>query len=84
MICTLGPSSSDATTITKLIDNGMNIARIDLSVGDQETHEKYLEEFNKAKHVRLGKPLAVMVDLMGPSIRTGKNKDGKVISIEVN
>ena len=44
IIATLGPSSCEATTIVKLLDNGMNIARIDMSTGDIETYERYLEQ----------------------------------------
>ena len=83
IIATLGPKAGDAAQIVKLLDNGMNIARVDLANGDLETNENYLEELSKALMMRATKTCAVMVDLMGPAIRTGKNKDGSVIPISI-
>jgi pyruvate kinase len=67
----------------KLLDNGMNIARVDLANGDLESNESYIEELNKALMMRATKTCAVMVDLTGPAIRTGKNKDNQVINISI-
>ena len=61
----------------------MNIARVDLAHGDLETNEGYLEELSKALMMRATKTCAVMVDLAGPVIRTGKNKDGGIINISI-
>jgi pyruvate kinase len=83
IIATLGPQSRDAAQIVKLLDNGMNIARVDLANGDIEANEAYIEELNKALMMRATKTCAVMVDLTGPSIRTGKNKDNQVINISI-
>ena len=61
----------------------MNIARVDLAFGDLETNESYIEELNKALMMRATKTCAMMVDLTGPAIRTGKNKDNQVINISI-
>ena len=61
----------------------MNIARVDLAQGDLEANEGYLEELSKALMMRATKTCAVMVDLQGPAIRTGKNKDGSIINIAI-
>lgn len=61
----------------------MNIARVDLAHEDLEVNENYLDELSKALMMRANKTCAVMVDLMGPAIRTGKNKDGNIINIAI-
>ena len=67
--------------MTKLIDGGMDIMRLDLSTGDHETHEACLSNLVKAQRIRMGKTIATMVDLVGPVITTGPLKEGKTVSI---
>lgn len=71
IICTLGPSSYQEETIEKLIEAGMNIARLNFSHGD---HEFYRGLINRIRHVaaRLHAPIAILQDLQGPKIRIGK------------
>ena len=38
IVCTLGPSSSDCDTITKLIEAGMDVARLNFSHGTHDSH----------------------------------------------
>ncbi len=70
IICTLGPSSNTPEIIGKLLDNGMNVARINCSHGSYESHGQVLDMFRK---VRDGKNMAaaVMLDTRGPEIRLG-------------
>ncbi len=65
IICTLGPSSYEETTIEKLINAGMNIARLNFSHGD---HDFYRVLINRIRHVaaRLGVSVAILQDLAGP------------------
>lgn len=81
IICSIGPASSDPTCITKLIDNGMDIARFDLSTADYDTHEASLANLAKAAKIRLGKTIATMVDLVGPVVKTGLLKESKTVSL---
>lgn len=71
IICTLGPSSYEEDKIEALIRAGMNIARLNFSHQD---HEFYRVLINRVRLVaaRLGVPVAIMQDLQGPKIRTGK------------
>ena len=64
-----------------LIDAGMNIARLNFSHGDHETHGRCIENLNKALASRPGKNVAVMLDTKGPEIRTGLLEDGKAIEL---
>ena len=68
IICTLGPSSESEETLRRLMIEGMDVARFDLSHG---THEEQLEKFNRVKRIReeLGLPVAALLDTKGPEIR---------------
>jgi pyruvate kinase len=70
IVCTLGPASSNEEMISKLIDAGMNVARLNFSHGDHATHAKnisFIRKISKEKNV----PIAILQDLQGPKIRTG-------------
>ena len=60
----------------KLLDHGMNIARLNFSHGDHESHGKCVENLQVALKSRPEKSCAIMLDTKGPEIRTGflKNK----------
>lgn len=68
IICTLGPASRNEKTLEKMIQNGMNVARLNFSHG---THEYHGETIELLKNVRekLHVPLAIMLDTKGPEIR---------------
>ena len=69
IICTIGPSSSSPEQLKKLIENGMDIARLNFSHG---THESHAETISTIKKVReeMGVPIAILLDTKGPEIRT--------------
>ncbi|MDF1618827.1 pyruvate kinase [Petrocella sp. FN5] len=77
IICTLGPASDNKETLTALINNGLNVARLNLSHGNQEY---LLKNINLIKEVReqLNHPIAILMDTRGPEIRTKTFKDGGV------
>ena len=71
IIGTLGPSSSDYETQKKLVEAGLNIARLNFSHGDHETHLKNIHSIREiAKET--GRTVAILQDLQGPKIRVGK------------
>mmetsp|Transcript_14187 Transcript_14187/g.47902 ORF Transcript_14187/g.47902 Transcript_14187/m.47902 type:complete len:499 (-) Transcript_14187:41-1537(-) len=80
IICTLGPSCWDVDTLGDLIDNGMNVARLNFSHGDHETHAGTLERLREACAARRHKNVAVMLDTKGPEIRTGKLEGGDKVT----
>lgn len=68
IVCTLGPASSDKETIIKLINNGMNVARINFSHSSPEKSKgliKLLKEIREELEV----PLSIMLDTKGPEVR---------------
>lgn len=77
IICTIGPAVSDYKMILKLIDAGMNVARLNFSHGSHETHLESIEKLKKAR-LEKGVPLAIMLDTKGPEIRIGTIEGGKI------
>lgn len=77
IVCTLGPSSQTVDQLVKMIDAGMNVARLNFSHG---SHEEHLERINAVKQARqiTGKPCAILLDTKGPEIRTHDMVDGKI------
>ena len=81
IVATIGPSCSDPTILVKLKDQGMDIARLDLAAADIAAHETNLANLEKALKVRKANSVAVMVDLVGPAIKTGLLQDPIPVSI---
>lgn len=77
IVCTLGPSTDDEAVLRKLIEAGMNVARLNFSHG---THEEQKRRMDMVKKLRaeLGKPVAILLDTKGPEIRTRDFEGGKV------
>jgi pyruvate kinase len=78
IICSLGPSSSEDSVVRDLILAGMNIARLNFSHGSYDTHGASIERVKRISS-ELGIPVAILLDIKGPEIRTGMvHNDGKV------
>ncbi|HZV00823.1 MAG TPA: pyruvate kinase, partial [Planctomycetota bacterium] len=77
IVATIGPASSDESMLRELLKAGVNVCRLNFSHGTHEDHEKVLERVRRLE-VELGRPVAVLQDLCGPKIRTGKLPNGQV------
>lgn len=77
IVCTLGPASSNAETLSGMFKAGMTVARLNFSHG---THEGHLETLNMVRGLEnvYGGPVPIMLDTKGPEIRTGLLEDGSV------
>ena len=73
IVCTIGPASENPEILEQLINNGMNVARLNFSHG---THEEHLAKIKTIRRIRrkLNVPVAIMLDTKGPEIRTGNFK----------
>ena len=77
IVCTLGPATKSEETITRLIEAGMDVARLNFSHGNYDDHKMAIEIIRKAS-ARLNKPVAILQDLQGPKLRIGKFEYGSV------
>ena len=71
IICTIGPASDTSQVLKKMAGAGMNIARLNMSHGDHDTHLMAVRRV-KSLNQKLNHPVATLVDLQGPEIRTGE------------
>ncbi|MEZ4180369.1 MAG: pyruvate kinase [Candidatus Doudnabacteria bacterium] len=70
IICTIGPASQDKKILTKMIENGMNVARLNFSHGSYDNHLLLMDNIRSIAK-KLDKPVAILQDLQGPKIRIG-------------
>ena len=73
IVCTIGPASESLENTKKLIQAGMNVARLNFSHGDYEEHGNRIKTIRQACK-ELGKTVAILLDTKGPEIRLGKLK----------
>jgi pyruvate kinase len=71
IVATVGPASSSPQSLEQLVQAGVNVFRLNFSHG---THEQHLAVIRSAREIgaRLHRPVALLQDLSGPKIRTGK------------
>ena len=81
IVCTLGPASTDEATMRKMLEAGMNVARLNFSHGSHEGHKETIEKFRRVRD-ELGIPAAVLLDTKGPEIRTGNFLNGEEILVD--
>lgn len=70
IVCTIGPASEDPVVMRKLLDSGMNIARLNYSHGDFDYHATNIKNLRKVAQ-EAGKQLTILADLPGPKMRIG-------------
>lgn len=68
IIATIGPATSEPEVIASLIENGMNVARLNFSHGEHSWHSMILQRIRDEAR-RIGKHVAVIQDLCGPKMR---------------
>ncbi len=82
ILATLGPASDTKEKIEELIKAGTNAVRINMSHGTNEEHLKTLQNARAAAE-KLGEPLAVLVDLAGPKIRTRSLENKEPVQLHI-
>jgi pyruvate kinase len=81
IVCTLGPASTSQEMLEKLLDAGMDVARLNFSHGTHADHQAVLDRL-RAASLKVRKAVGVLGDLQGPKIRTGKLEKGAIELIE--
>ena len=74
IVCTIGPASSSLTVLERLIESGMDAARLNFSHGAHDTHAAAIAAIRQAAERRQA-AVAIIQDLQGPRIRVGELPD---------
>jgi pyruvate kinase len=80
IVATIGPASRDRAVLQRLIEAGVNVVRLNFSHGQ---HDEHLAVMGLVREIaaRSGRAIALLQDLSGPKIRTGRVKDGNPIAL---
>ena len=70
VVATIGPASASPEVAEALVRAGMDVARINMSHGNYDTHDRSIRLIRQAS-ASVGRPVAILVDLQGPKIRIG-------------
>ena len=75
IVGTIGPASESEEMFSKLVEAGLNVARINFSHGGYEENKEKIETIKRVRK-NLNKPVGLMLDTKGPEIRTGVLESG--------
>ncbi|NJP07031.1 MAG: pyruvate kinase [Chloroflexaceae bacterium] len=81
IVATIGPSSDTPDIIKRLLEAGMNVARLNFSHGDHAYHARNIATLRNVAN-QMNHPLAILQDLQGPKIRTGLLVDGGPVTLQ--
>jgi pyruvate kinase len=71
IVATIGPASRDPEVLVRLIDAGMDVARLNFSHGSADEHAETARRVRDAAN-RAGRSVAILQDLPGPKLRIGR------------
>ena len=77
IVCTIGPASSAPAVIEKMIEAGMDVARLNFSHGTHEEHAAVIRSIRETAE-KLNRPVAILTDIAGPKIRIGEIAAGSI------
>jgi len=77
IVCTLGPATDSPQGIADLLEAGMDVARLNFSHGDRESHRQTIRRIREAGRAA-GHDVGILQDLGGPKIRLGELPEGGV------
>jgi pyruvate kinase len=77
IVATIGPASREPETLLRMVNAGMDVARINYSHGTLEEHAETVRRVRDAAG-RAGRPVAILQDLPGPKLRIGPLRDDVV------
>ncbi|MGN0990297.1 MAG: pyruvate kinase [Candidatus Ventricola sp.] len=77
IVCTLGPASDNEDMMSKLMDAGMNVCRLNMSHGSYEEQAERIQRIKRLREEK-GIPVGILLDTKGPEVRTKTLAAGKV------
>ena len=77
IICSIGPSSCNVQTMTEMVNNGMNVARINFSHATDEEKELVISTVKKVREITK-ENIGILYDTKGPEFRNGMLKDDEI------
>ncbi|WP_374482017.1 pyruvate kinase [Zoogloea sp.] len=77
IVATLGPASSDASVLERLVQSGVDVVRLNFSHGKADDHIARARQVREVSQL-VGRPVGILADMQGPKIRVGKFEEGKV------
>lgn len=80
IVCTIGPAVNTPERLRALIQAGMNVARLNMSHGEHALHKERFDLIRTCS-AEMNANVAIMIDLQGPKIRTGKLKGGQLVEL---
>ncbi|MBR5228178.1 MAG: pyruvate kinase [Clostridia bacterium] len=83
IIATIGPASQIPEVFEKMVDAGLNVARLNMSHGSYEEHKGKIDLIKRTND-KLGTNIAIMLDTKGPEIRLGDFSEDTILLIEGN
>ncbi|MBF0847778.1 pyruvate kinase, partial [Streptococcus danieliae] len=83
IICTIGPASEAKETLTKMVELGMNVTRLNFSHGSYEEHADRIARIKEVRE-ETGTNLAILLDTKGPEIRTHEMENGEIELVKGN
>jgi pyruvate kinase len=75
IVCTMGPASSDDQIKTRMLEAGMDVARLNFSHGDHASHAHTVQQLRRISK-KLNREIGILQDLAGPKIRLGEVAGG--------
>ncbi|MCW3016344.1 MAG: Pyruvate kinase [Solirubrobacterales bacterium] len=78
IVATIGPACRAPEVLVRLVEAGMDVARLNFSHGSHDEHAETAELVREASD-RAGRPVAILQDLPGPKLRIGAVRDGTVV-----
>jgi pyruvate kinase len=77
IVATIGPASREPEVLIRMVEAGLDVARLNFSHGDREVHAENAERV-RAAAATVGRQVAILQDLPGPKLRVGPIENGRV------
>lgn len=77
IVATIGPATSSYEMLKTIIEEGVDVCRLNFSHGTYEDHKKVIDNIKQVNH-DLNTHVSMLLDLQGPKLRVGEMLDNKV------